>query len=330
MNHFSYLLKKIEESDITEKPFEFILIENFLNQNDFENIIKLPQINLPNSNDSKELFHNLSLNGWQHISHPGTLSNTNEYLRWRSKNNNINTLKGLCGDAAQKDLCEGAGFALRLKILPPILKELVDFFKSKEFIEVCKKKFSFKGNSNSWRLDSGLQKYLHGYEISPHPDIREKALTWMLNLNQIGKEQETFHTQFLKFKKEKNYIYDLWEYHPMIQRQWVPWHWTENVYQQNQNNSITFFSPSNKSLHAIKAYYYDLNVQRTQLYGNIFYEDIFDPTFKSNFASSSWRDLVYSPKGPKQSTIMQFKTYLKQKVKLLLKQRGIKLNVQKR
>ena len=58
-------------------------------QNDFENIIKLPQINLPNSNDSKELFHNLSLNGWQHISHPGTLSNTNEYLRWRSKNNNI-------------------------------------------------------------------------------------------------------------------------------------------------------------------------------------------------------------------------------------------------
>ena len=39
------------------------------------------------------------------------------------------------------------------------------------------KKFNI--NTDSYRSDIGIQKFLDGYEISPHPDIRSKAITFM-------------------------------------------------------------------------------------------------------------------------------------------------------
>lgn len=329
MNHFSYLLNKIRDTDFKNDPYKFLLIEDFLENEDFEEIINLPEISLNQAKDVKELLKNLSSYGWEHVSHPGTFSNSNKYLKWRKKNS-IENLKNFCGDPEVRDLCEGAGYALRLKNLPSILVELVNFFKSKEFTELCKNKFFLEGDSDNWCLDSGVQKYLHGYEISPHPDIREKALTWMLNLNKTGEEEANYHTHFLKFRKEKEYIYSLWKFYPKIQRQWVPWDWTDTIYQQNKNNSITFFSPSNKTLHAIKASYNDLERQRTQLYGNIFYENIFEPSFKSDFEPSSWKDLEYVPKENTSNLINNFKSNVKQKVKIFLSKKGFKFKSQKR
>jgi hypothetical protein len=45
---------------------------------------------------------------------------------------------------------------------------------------------------------------------------------------------------------------------------------------QTQNNSMVIFSPSNDTLHAVKANYDHLKGQRTQLYGNIWYSEIKD------------------------------------------------------
>ena len=39
-------------------------------------------------------------------------------------------------------------------------------------------------------IDGGIQKYLDGYELSPHPDIRLKAATFMVNINPDQKALE--------------------------------------------------------------------------------------------------------------------------------------------
>jgi hypothetical protein len=51
----------------------------------------------------------------------------------------------------------------------------------------------------------------------------------------------------------------------------VPWDWCTTKIKTNTNNSIVLFSPSNESLHAVKLDYNHLNFQRTQIYGNLWY-----------------------------------------------------------
>tara|TARA_B100000242_G_scaffold96699_2_gene66316 strand:- start:25744 stop:26679 length:936 start_codon:yes stop_codon:yes gene_type:complete len=290
MSEFNYLIDKIYKSEFREYPFKFVYIENFLEENHFKNIINQKSIKTSGKNFD-ELNYSLKINGWEPHRHPGSFEDLKAYKKWRKKNSFNN--KNLYGDPASKLLCEGSGMTYRLNLLPDLLNNLQQVFKSDLFLEMAVEKFSLSKTKNI-NIDGGFQKYLDGYEISPHPDIREKALTWMLNLNTDKNYQsKNYHTHFMRFKKNKNYIYSLWDNYEMIQRQWVPWNWCESKFQQIKNNSITIFSPNTYSIHAIKANYYDLDHQRTQLYGNVWYDSIFLKSYKPKFIPSTFKDLDY-------------------------------------
>ena len=90
---------------------------------------------------------------------------------------------------------EGFGVALRLSTPEGALHELWSLFTSDSYWSLLAERFGI--DLSQVRRDSGLQKYLDGYEISPHPDIRLKALTFMLNLNPSPRSEEmTFHTHY--------------------------------------------------------------------------------------------------------------------------------------
>ena len=110
-----------------------------------------------------------------------------------------------------------------------------------------------------------------GETISPHPDIRKKALTYMLNINL--RHVEGCGTYFMKFKPEWEHIYDFWKSESRVDRCWVPWDWCDTVFTQLENNSITIFAPGDKSLHAVKLNYDHLKTQRTQVYGNLWWNN---------------------------------------------------------
>lgn len=133
-------------------------------------------------------------------------------------------------------------------------------------------------------METVFQKYLHGYEISPHPDVRKKAATYMLNLNPYAdSEKSDIHTHLLKFSKGKSHILDFWKNNLEIDRCWVPWDWCESVIQTTKNNSIILFAPSDDTMHAIKLNYDHLKFQRTQIYGNLWYNEstaIYPSTYK--------------------------------------------------
>lgn len=121
--------------------------------------------------------------------------------------------------------------------------------------------------------DAGLQKYLVGYEISPHPDIRRKALTYMVNIN-TGENRETqdHHTRYLRLRDAYRYVQAYWE--GQIRSTTgaeVPWGWCESEQVQTRNNNLVIFSPGSDTLHAIRARYDPLVYQRTQRYGNSWY-----------------------------------------------------------
>jgi hypothetical protein len=266
-NVFEYLIEKIESAEIIESPFPFVLVTDFLKKEHFQEIMNLPAINVT-SNNIDELLENLTKIGYKHQQHPGTFKNINSYKKFRKGNKvTAQQVQGTRG----VNVIEGGGFTVRLSSEPPIIRDLTDIFRTPEMENVIRSKFNLLPEEVS--IDCGLQKYLHGYEISPHPDTREKALTWMLNMNPDPKSHDKdYHTHFCKFTESYQYVQSLWESIPDLQRHWVPWDWAETCYLQKENNSIAIFSPSNASLHAVRAYYDDLQYQRTQIYGNYWYK----------------------------------------------------------
>ena len=280
-SRFSYLVDKIANAVPLSKPFDFVFINDFLKVDDFEEIMKLKEVNV-RGNDFNELKDNLSKLNYRHQRHPGTFERIEKYEKWRAtKSYSVKEVQGTQG----VKLVEAGGCAYRLHDEPRIIRDLVDVFKSKEMENVVREKFDLLPESVD--IDCGLHKYLHGYEISPHPDNREKALTWMLNLNTCpDSHNEDYHTHFLKFKESYEYIVSIWGSIPSLQTHWVPWDWCETIFQQRENNSISIFSPRNNSLHAVKAFYDDLEHQRTQIYGNYWYK-----TPKASMTECSYLDL---------------------------------------
>ncbi|MEU0466608.1 hypothetical protein ABZ215_21610 [Amycolatopsis sp. NPDC006131] len=122
------------------------------------------------------------------------------------------------------------------------------------------------------RVDAGVQKCLRGYDISPQPDIRSKALTYMLNLNpSVESEQMNHHTHYMKLRDQWWFIGEFWRYNQDVERCWLLWGWCETVKQQTHNNSIVIFKPADDTFHAVKADYDHLLSRRTQAYGNLWY-----------------------------------------------------------
>ena len=273
---FDYILEKIKSAEFKTNPFEFLYIEDFLSDEHFEIITKDPQINFPEFNTIEEMIGHTETNDYTPQPFPGCTTDVKAYMNWWK------TGEGKTPSHAI-DLIEGFGIAYRIQTYHnPVIKELMEFLNSEEFLSCLKSKF---GKSGQVRVETAIQKYLTGYEISPHPDIRKKCLTYMLNINPDEKAHEYgLSTHFMKFKPEWKHIQKLWEENLTVERFWVPWDWCETVFEQKANNSITIFAPYDASMHAVKLDYDMLKTQRTQVYGNLWYE-------KSNTSQKpTWKD----------------------------------------
>lgn len=278
MSQFNYILEKINDAWFQVDPFEFLYIEDFLSDEHFELITKHPQVNFPEFENIDDLVDHLKANDYEPVPFPGCTTDIGQYVKW------YKTGKGSTPSHAQ-DLIEGFGIAFRMmKHHNPTIDALLKFLNSEEFLNCLKNKF---GKSGDVRVETAIQKYMTGYEISPHPDIRKKCLTYMLNINPDENAHEYgMSTHFMKFKPEKMHIQELWEKDKDTERFWVPWDWCETVFEQKANNSITIFAPYDKSMHAVKLDYDMLKTQRTQVYGNLWYH-------KSNTSKKpTWKDFA--------------------------------------
>jgi len=220
------------------------------------------QIHFPSCENNTELLRTLKNKGYASHEFPGCTTNEQEYLHYLET--------GEVKDKYQLFNTDALGMAFYIRQFKnPTIKALIDYLKSDEFHETLREKFDIEKPT---RIDTYIQKYLTGYEISPHPDVRAKSLTYLMNINQPGAEDLNIHTKLLKFTPEHADQYKFWDEHPEVDRSWVPWDWCYTVKEIRQNNALIMFEAHNRSLHAIKLDYNHLPTQRTQLYGNLWYK----------------------------------------------------------
>lgn len=262
-DNFDYLIDKISNADFSSEPFSHLYIDHFFSNEHFSKITSSIDIDIGDAHSDQELIDKMQASGWKIIKFPGCTTDIEKYIEWRHTRS----------DQRHHTATEGFGMAARLyEPRSEFIAALDQFMTSKPFYECIAEKLGI--SIDRCRFDGGIQKYLDGYEISPHPDVRRKAATFMVNINPSSKsENELHHTHYLKLKAERQYIKSFWEGNPQIDRCWLPWDWTETKSIQSRNNSIVIFAPSNNTLHGVKANYDHLRYQRTQLYGNLWYED---------------------------------------------------------
>ncbi|WP_425093362.1 hypothetical protein [Tropicimonas sp. S265A] len=261
---FSYLIEKIRNAEFRTEPFKHIYIEDFFDEKHFAELSQSPEINLSEQNSDPELFDALDSAGYKAIEFPGCITDRKKYMTWRQS------------DRKKSRSSSTEGFGMTLRLYEPkskIVKEVKDFVTGPEFNLAIAEKFNL--DFGACKVDGGIQKYLDGYEISPHPDIRRKAATFMVNINPSEKSAAAnHHTHYMAFRSERTYVRSFWEGNPKIDRCWVPWDWCDTKYQQTANNSIVIFAPADDTIHAVKASYDHLVTQRTQLYGNLWYKSV--------------------------------------------------------
>ena len=274
--NYKYFLEKISKAKFSLSPFKYLYIKDFIPKDEFISLTSDPQVILEEANNDMDLINLLHQSDWEPIHFPGCTTNINDYIKWRNKESdfdNVNT-------------CEGFGITFRLKrSYSKLLEGYISFFRSEELKNCLCEKFNL--NSEQTTYDSGFLKYLDGYEISPHPDVRKKALTFMLNVNpNPNSEKESHHAHFCNFKPHMSYVQEYWKGNKHADRSWVPWDWCETKFLHNANNSITIFAPDNDTMHGVKANYNHLKYQRTQFYGNLWHKkEILQ--FKPN-----WQDFI--------------------------------------
>jgi hypothetical protein len=256
---FDYIIDKINNATIINEPFPHLDIQQFLSEEHLNIILNDKQIHFKEMNTNSELYKLLITTGWKIQAFPGCVAN------WESYISSISNYKS-------SDPVETVGITFRLnKYKNKIIEELIRFMNSDIFHNTLRKKFNIKEETT---VISAIQKNLTGYEISPHPDIRNKCLTYLLNINNAELEQKDCHTQLLEFKPKYKYIEDYWNKNTHIERCWVPWDWCNRIKTMNKNNSMIIFKPDSSppTLHAVKLDYNHLLYQRTQIYGNLMYK----------------------------------------------------------
>ena len=109
-----------------------------------------------------------------------------------------------------------------------ILEELVEF-NSQSWHKCIKKKFKKTGETG---VDTAIQKYVSGYEISPHPDIRRKCATYMININTHEEAEHLgLHTHFMDFEDNRKWIFEEWKTNTNKDTCWVSWDWAKTSFQ---------------------------------------------------------------------------------------------------
>jgi len=278
MSNYDYLIEKINSQSVSKDPFDFVYCEDFFSGEHFAQIVNATQVNVPEFASTEAMCEQLQqIYNYSPVSFPGCTQDVDSYISWyNERNDDYKT--------ANKDLLEGVGIAFRLQSYSDtILQELVDFFNSDAWHACIKNKF---GKTAETRVETAIQKYVSGYEISPHPDIRRKCATYMININHPRAEHLELHTHFMKFTKDKQHLYEYWENNLDVDRCWVPWSWADTTFKHTKNNSITMFAPNSRTMHAVKLDYDHLQFQRTQFYGNLWYTD------SEKLPKATWRDLT--------------------------------------
>ncbi len=268
LSEFSYIADRIDDAAFEISPFQHLLIENFLSDAHFEALRTDRQIHFEPVASHAELFHRLDGLGYEVQRFPGCVSDRELYLRCIESGD----WEGEPEIPTDDGLIEGFGMCFRLaRPEAPLVQRLLTYLIGEEFKAAIERKFDVRGSTS---IDTGIQKYLTGYEISPHPDIRAKCMTYLLNLNP-GPAAETMpiHTHLLQLREERAYVTDLWERNPDMDRKWVPWDWCETAKTTPANNSMVLFKCHDRSLHGVKLAYDHLPFQRTQIYGNLWYND---------------------------------------------------------
>ena len=270
MNEFQYITEKILGAEFKTAPFKHLLFENFLSDEHLNLILENPQIHFRETKNTEDLIETLNTKGWEIINFPGCIgTNPGDIRKY------IRTLKNDSFPYHRKgNPVESYGLTYRLmRIDNEFIKKLVRYMNSLEFKSALETKFNI---TKPTKVITAIQKNLSHYEISPHPDIREKALTYLLNINKDSSvDDEPVHTHLLRFKDEWSFIKEYWSRGSTFtkNRCWVPWDWCETVITTNRNNSFVLFAPSDDTLHAAKMKYDHNKFQRTQLYGNLMYSD---------------------------------------------------------
>ncbi len=269
MKELRYLSEKVLEAQFEAEPFKHLLIEDFLSAEHLKLILEDQQIHFEETKNIEDLMEKLQLKGWQVINFPGCVADPSMIEKY---------IKNLKEDSfpyhRKGNPVESYGLTYRLTgTNNSFLSDLVEYMNGSEFKSALEEKFEI---TEPTTIISAVQKNLSHYEISPHPDIREKALTYLLNINRDSSiDDEPVHTHLLKFKDEWKFVKEYWENEPdqAMNRCWVPWEWCETVVTTNKNNSFVLFAPSDDTLHAAKMIYEHNKFQRTQLYGNLMYSN---------------------------------------------------------
>lgn len=263
---YTYLINKINGAKIINYPFPHIQIDNFLSKNDLNNIINDTQIHFSKKDTNDNLYEELIENGWKIQNFPGCISDWEEYKKYIDNKKYI---------SKRKNPVENIGITFRLSYYNNKKnEELLNFLNSDLFHNTLKDKFNLTKSKTN--IISAIQKNLTGYEISPHPDTRNKALTYLLNINNNQEiEDLDCHTHLLEFKDQYKYISNFWIKNQNINRCWVPWNYCNTIKTINKNNTLIIFKPNDSppTLHAIRLNYDHLKFQRTQIYGNLMYNE---------------------------------------------------------
>ncbi len=285
MSRFDYIAERMAQASFETAPFKHLYIEDLFSEQDFRQVVGSPEVNIPPVAGDEELIAELYSRSFKEIEFPGTTTNIPAYLNWRKDPASFKTFNN-------RELCEGFGVTMRLQqtAAGSPLGEVTEYFRSESFWRVLAAKFGI--DFDDVYTDFGLQKYLDGYEISPHPDIRRKALTFMVNINPAEHSESIgYHTHYLKLKPERESLKAFWNTHADIDRCWVPWEWCSSTKTQTRNNSVVVFAPSNDTIHAVKASYDHLQTQRTQFYGNLWFRE------DRPKVGVTWRDFEFDTTG---------------------------------
>lgn len=233
-----YILKKIEDAEIILKPFPHIIISNFLEDGDLIDVLN--NIDIDNLNEIEKKY--------KKVHYPGAKLSKEELTKRPTGTGLVYALK--------EDYHKG-----NIK-----LNQILD---SEEFKQALFKKLNIPKNIDGWNVYQ-INKDLNGYEISPHPDITGKVITYQLNLsNTDALDNYDLGTRFHSIKPE--FLKDIKQLSKKKPRPWGKWNWFDKgksiPYKQN---TFMAFAPSDISYHSVKLENYPQEkYQRTMLRGFI-------------------------------------------------------------
>lgn len=260
---FLYLINKISDAKFFDEPFKHIYIDNFLSESHFSELTA--SISTPAARNTRELINYLFHSHYILAETSAHSFNMEKYVK--------DYEEGFPERGPTAVGFHGIAFKLLKRRLEKnnLLKSLVRFMNSSVFHYCLRNKFSIKESTD---IKSSVQKHLSGYEVSPHPGSRTKALIYSLNVNPSSElEKMKVHTRLLSLKPEYEYVKRFWDKNPDYDTTFLPWSWCSTKKIINENNSLIIFSPSNETTHAEKLKYNHLLFQRTQIKGELLYKD---------------------------------------------------------